>query len=73
MDSNYIYDYVLVELEVYVFLIFVGSYCVVFDIVVEDLFDEMFGDRFWGVGNNFKIVVWEYFKIYFEFEIDKSI
>lgn len=49
------------------------SYCVVFDIVIEDMFKEMFLDWFWGFGDNLKIVVWEYLKIYLEFEINKSI
>jgi cephalosporin hydroxylase len=73
LDSNHTHDHVLAELEAYAPLTSVGSYCVVFDTVVEDLPDEMFNDRPWGVGNNPKTAVWEYLKTHPEFEIDKSI
>jgi cephalosporin hydroxylase len=73
LDSNHTHDHVLAELEAYAPLTSIGSYCVVFDTVVEDLPDEMFGDRPWGVGNNPKTAVWEYLKNHPEFEIDKSI
>ena len=73
LDSNHTHDHVLAELEAYAPLTSVGSYCVVFDTVVEDLPDDMFSDRPWGVGNNPKTAVWEYLKTHPEFEIDKSI
>ncbi len=73
LDSNHTHDHVLAELEAYAPLTSVGSYCVVFDTVVEDLPDDMFDDRPWGVGNNPKTAVWEYLKTHPEFEIDKTI
>lgn len=73
LDSNHTHDHVLAELEAYAPLTSIGSYCVVFDTVIEDLPDDMFGDRPWGVGNNPKTAVWEYLKTHPEFEIDKSI
>jgi cephalosporin hydroxylase len=73
LDSNHTHDHVLAELEAYAPLVSVGSYCVVFDTAIEDLPDDMFGDRPWGVGNNPKTAVWEYLKTHPEFEIDKSI
>ena len=73
LDSNHTHDHVLAELEAYAPLTSVGSYCVVFDTLIEDLPDDMFGDRPWGVGNNPKTAVWEYLKTHSEFEIDKSI
>lgn len=73
LDSNHTHDHVLAELEAYAPLTSVGSYCVVFDTVIEDLPDDMFADRPWGVGNNPKTAVWEYLKTHPEFEIDKSI
>ena len=73
LDSNHTHDHVLAELEAYAPLTSVDSYCVVFDTVVEDLSDEMFNDRPWGVGDNPKTAVWEYLKSHPEFEIDKSI
>lgn len=73
LDSNHTYDHVLAELEAYAPMTSVGSYCVVFDTIIEDLPDDMFGDRPWGVRNNPKTAVWEYLKTHPEFEIDKTI
>ena len=73
LDSNHTHDHVLAELEAYALLTSVGSYCVVFDTAIEDLPDDMFNDRPWGVGDNPKTAVWEYLKTHPEFEIDKSI
>ncbi len=73
LDSNHTHDHVLAELEAYAPLTTKGSYCVVFDTVVEDMPKEMFPDRPWGPGNNPKTAVWEYLKTHSEFEIDKSI
>jgi cephalosporin hydroxylase len=73
LDSNHTHDHVLAELEAYAPLTSIGSYCVVFDTVVEDMPKEMFPDRPWGPGNNPKTAVWEYLKSHPEFEIDKSI
>jgi len=73
LDSNHTHDHVLAELEAYAPLTSAGSYCVVFDTIVEDMPDDMFPDRPWGSGNNPKTAVWEYVKSHPEFEIDKSI
>jgi len=73
LDSNHTHDHVLAELEAYALLASVGSYCVVFDTIVEDMPEDMFPDRPWGAGNNPKTAVWEYLKNHSEFEIDKGI
>jgi len=73
LDSNHTHDHVLAELEAYAPLTSVGSYCVVFDTIVEDMPADMFPDRPWGPGDNPKTAVWEYLKTHPEFEIDKSI
>lgn len=73
LDSNHTHEHVLAELEAYAPLTSVGSYCVVFDTVVEDMPEQMFPDRPWGPGDNPKTAVWEYLKTHPEFEIDKSI
>lgn len=73
LDSNHTHDHVLAELESYAPLTSVGSYCVVFDTIIEDMPAEMFPDRPWGPGDNPKTAVWEYLKTHPEFEIDKSI
>ena len=73
LDSNHTHDHVLAELEAYAPLTSVGSYCVVFDTIVEDMPKSMFPDRPWGPGNNPKTAVREYLKTHSEFEIDKQI
>ena len=73
LDSNHTHDHVLAELEAYAELTSVGSYCVVFDTVVEDLPKSMFSDRPWGPGDNPKTAVHEYLGSHPEFEIDKTI
>lgn len=73
LDSNHTHDHVLAELQAYAPLTSKGSYCVVFDTIVEDMPKEMYPDRPWGPGDNPKTAVWEYLKTHPEFEIDKSI
>lgn len=73
LDSNHTHDHVLAELKAYAPLVSVGSYCVVFDTIVEDMPKELFPNRPWGPGNNPKTAVWEYLKTHPEFDIDKSI
>ncbi len=73
LDSNHTHDHVLAELEAYAPLTSPGSYCVVFDTIIEDLPKEMFPDRPWGPGNNPKTAVWEFIQTHPEFEIDKTI
>ena len=73
LDSNHTHDHVLAELRAYADLTSVGSYCVVFDSVVEDLPEDMFGDRPWGPGDNPKTALHEWLKTNPDFEIDKKI
>ena len=73
LDSNHTHEHVLAELEAYASLTSVGSYCIVFDTVVEDMPAELFPDRPWGPGNNPKTAVREYIKNHSEFEVDKRI
>jgi cephalosporin hydroxylase len=73
LDSNHTHEHVLAELNAYAPLTSVGSYCVVFDTIVEDLPKQMFPDRPWGPGDNPKTAVWEYVKSHPEFEIDRTV
>lgn len=73
LDSNHTHSHVLAELEAYAPLTSVGSYCVVFDTVVDDMPSDFFPDRPWGPGNNPKTAVLEYLKTHPEFESDKNI
>jgi cephalosporin hydroxylase len=60
LDSNHTANHVLAELEAYAPMTSRGSYCVVFDTVVEDLPETMFADRPWGPGNSPKTAVLAY-------------
>lgn len=85
LDSNHTHEHVLAELEAYAPLTSIGSYCVVFDTVVEDLPPDSSGNRPWGQGNNPKTAAREYLRRVHEegrsdhngnrvlFEIDDSI
>lgn len=85
LDSNHTHEHVLDELEAYAPLTSKGSYCVVFDTLIEDMPDEMFGDRPWKKGNSPKSAVWDYLRRLKDsgriaadgdvlaFELDKSI
>lgn len=73
LDSNHTHAHVLAELEAYAPLTTVGSYCAVFDTVIEDMPADLFPDRPWGPGDNPKTAVREYLKSHPEFEIDKSV
>ena len=73
LDSNHTHEHVLAELQAYASLTSVGSYCVVFDTVIDNFPKEMYPDRTWGPGNNPKTAVREFLKSHSAFEIDKSI
>jgi cephalosporin hydroxylase len=73
LDSNHTHEHVFAELEAYASLSTAGSYCVVFDTIIEDLPADMFPDRPWSPGNNPKTAVREYLKTHPEFEVDKQI
>lgn len=73
LDSMHTHDHVRAELEAYAPLTSVGSYCVVFDTLIEDMPVDEYPDRPWGPGDNPKTAVWDYLKTHPEFEIDKSI
>ena len=73
LDSNHTHAHVLAELDAYAPLVSVGSYCVVFDTVVEDMPSDAFPDRPWGVGDNPKTAVHAFLARDDRFEIDRDI
>jgi cephalosporin hydroxylase len=73
LDSNHSHDHVLAELSAYAPLTSIGSYCVVFDTLIEDMPAGSFPDRPWDKGNNPKTAVWDYLERHPEFQIDKDI
>lgn len=73
LDSNHTHSHVLGELEAYGPMVSKGSYCVVFDTVIEDMPPEAHPDRPWGPGNNPKTAVLKFLESHPEFEVDSSI
>lgn len=73
LDSNHTHDHVLGELKAYAPLTSVGSYCIVFDTVIENLPKDLYPDRPWGPGDNPMSAVYEYLKLHTEFAIERSI
>ena len=70
LDSNHTHDHVLAELEAYAPMVTVGSYCVVFDTVIENLPSDMYVDRPWDVGDNAMTGMREWLRRDPGFEID---
>lgn len=73
LDSNHTYEHVIAELEAYAFLTSPGSYCIVFDTVIDDMPVEMHNNRPWGSGNSPKTAVKEFIAKNSEFKIDERI
>ncbi len=73
LDSMHSHEHVLEELKAYAPLTTIGSYCVVFDTIIEDLPDVPYHGRPWGVGNNAKTALHAWLAETDDFEIDKSI
>ncbi|GGJ99578.1 cephalosporin hydroxylase family protein [Luteimonas terricola] len=73
LDSNHTHDHVLAELRAYAPLVSHGSYCVVFDTVIEDLPAGIYPERPWDVGNNPKTAVREFLSGRDDFKVDEDI
>ncbi|MDX4065642.1 cephalosporin hydroxylase family protein [Aliarcobacter skirrowii] len=73
LDSNHTHEHVLAELRAYANLTSIGSYCIVFDTIIEDMSKGSFSNRPWDKGDNPKTAVWEYLKECDDFMIDKDI
>lgn len=73
LDSNHSHEHVFKELKTYCPLVSVGSYCVVFDTVVEDLPAHVCDGRPWGPGDNAKTAVRKFLENNGDFVVDRSI
>ncbi len=73
LDSNHTRDHVIAELKAYAPLVSIGSYCIVFDTVIEDMPPDFFPDRPWCKRDNPKTAVWDFLKSNHDFEIDQCI
>lgn len=73
LDSMHTDDHVYAELEAYAPLVSVGSYCVVFDTLIEDMPENFYPNRPWDIGNNAKTAVRRWLQQQRGFEVDASI
>ena len=73
LDSNHTHAHVLEELDAYASMVSVGSYCVVFDTIIEDLPGDAYPDRPWRPGNSPKSAVVEWLRSHPEFQNDRRI
>jgi cephalosporin hydroxylase len=73
LDSNHTHAHVQEELEKYAAFTTVGSYCIVFDTIIEDLPASAIGDRPWGPGNSPKTAVQDFLTNHPEFVVDHGI
>lgn len=71
LDSNHTHDHVSAELNAYASLVSAGSYCVVFDTIVEHMPEDAYPDRPWGKGNNPMTAVEAYLAEHPEFQVDE--
>lgn len=72
LDSNHTKDHVSKELDAYARLVSVGSYCIVFDTVVEFMPPEFTAGRDWGPGNSPLNAVNDFIRSNPSFEVDHS-
>lgn len=73
LDTNHTHEHVLAELKGYGPLVTPGSYCIVYDTVIEALPPKTFGNRPWGVGDNPRTAVEEFLASSQDFISDDSI
>ncbi|MGA0064655.1 MAG: cephalosporin hydroxylase family protein [Ilumatobacteraceae bacterium] len=73
LDSNHTHEHVLRELELYAPLVSKGSYCVVFDTIVEMLPMGTVDDRPWDKGDNPMTAVDQYLRSNPNFVVDDQI
>jgi len=73
LDSNHTHEHVLKELRAFAPLVTKGSYCVVFDTIIEKMPEGSFPDRPWDIGNNPWTAVHQFLNETDRFEIDTTI
>lgn len=73
LDSNHTHDHVLAELQSYAPMVTPGSYCIVFDTLIEDQPENSYPERPWGRGNNPRTAVREFLAQQSDFSVDNSI
>lgn len=71
LDSNHSHKHVLAELKSYAPMVTKGSYCVVFDTLIDDIPNN--NEHRWGINDNPKTAVHEFLSYNKNFRIDKNI
>lgn len=73
LDSDHTHQHVLDELRHYAPMVSVGSYCVVFDGIIEMVSDGFFENRSWGPGNSPYSAVRAFLDENDDFQVDQEI
>lgn len=73
LDSNHSHEHVIAELDAYAPMVTDGSYCIVFDTVVENLDESMNLEKPWSVGNNPMTAIKSWLPKHPEFVVDHEI
>jgi len=73
LDSNHTHEHVLKELEFYSQLVSRGSYCIVYDTIIELMPKNHYKNRDWDRGNNPHTAVKTFLKKNKKFKLDKEI
>lgn len=73
LDSNHTHTHVLAELEAYAPLVTLGSYCIVYDTVIEYMPVGYYRDRPWDVGNSPETAIAAFLSSHDFFVIDDAI
>jgi len=73
LDSNHTDEHVYAELEAYAPMVSIGSYCVVFDTIVEYFPENYYEDRLWGPKNSPKSAVDRFLQEHRGFNVDSAI
>ncbi|WP_299669708.1 cephalosporin hydroxylase family protein [uncultured Ruegeria sp.] len=73
LDSMHSHAHVLEELNAYAHLVSVGSYCIVFDTLIEDLPEAPDNPRPWSVGDNPKTAVEAWLPDNPQFKVDWAV
>jgi cephalosporin hydroxylase len=73
LDSLHTHEHVAAELRAYSPMVTVGSYCVVFDTIIETLPPNFYSDRPWDVGNNPMTAITEFLRSTTDFQVDREI
>jgi cephalosporin hydroxylase len=73
LDSNHTHEHVARELQLYSDLVGEGSYLIVYDTIIEQVPQNFFSNRPWGVGNNPATAVRDFLAQTDRFAVDEEL